>query len=541
MNVLTAAQMREVDRLTIDRYGIPGLLLMETAAARTIEATEKEIGPLAAKHALVICGRGNNGGDGAAIARGLYTKGARATVILLGSISDTRGDARTNFEIVQAISKSGEPALDFVEIRDTERLEAAAYSGDYDLVFDAIFGTGLARPASGISEAAIEVINHLGGRLPVISVDIPSGLASDSAELIGPCVSADLTITFTAPKIANVLPPACYECGDLVMVAIGSPSELIHSSGARLNLIEPALASLWLAVTGRDPDANKGDLGKVLIVAGSRGKTGAACLAGAAAMRSGTGLVTIATPDSALAIVAGSALVECMTEPLPETSAGTVSLEAAERVLELASQRDVIALGPGLGASDESTRAFVRAVVNGRQRPLILDADGLNALAPWPAELAGSDELPLILTPHPGEMARLTALSISEVLEDRVRVASSFAAAHHVILVLKGSRTLIALPDGEVFINPTGNSGMATGGTGDVLTGLLGGLVAQDPNEPAPAVIAGVCLHGQAGDLAASRLGKRAMLASDIIASLGDAFSALGGPDERPRKEQSGD
>jgi hydroxyethylthiazole kinase-like uncharacterized protein yjeF len=539
MKVLTAVQMREVDRLTTERYGIPGLELMESAAGRTIEAAENKFGPLQGKHALIMCGRGNNGGDGAAIARQLHTRGVRVRVLLLGGISDSSGDARTNFEIARSIATSGEPGFDFVEIHGPEsvdQLYTQAHAHRYDLLFDAIFGTGLTRPAAGVHEQAIRIVNELGAGAPVIAVDIPSGVASDSAELIGPSVRADLTVTFTSPKVANVLPPACYRGGELIVAQIGSPVSLVDQVGSRLNRVERDTISNWLASSRRRADANKGDAGKVLIVAGSRGKTGAACLAGAAAMRAGAGLVTIATPASSQPVIASQALFECMTEGLAETEDGSASREAATRVSELARERDVTAAGPGLGSSQQSTRELVRSIVDERQKPLVLDADALNALSPWPDELAGSADLPVILTPHPGEMARLMGKSIPDVLRDRVGAASAFATRHHVILVLKGSRTLIAAPDAQVYVNPTGNPGMATGGTGDVLTGLIAGLLAQKPGDPLGAVIAAVYLHGFAGDIAASRLGVRAMIASDITANLGEAFIAVGGPEERLSK-----
>jgi NAD(P)H-hydrate epimerase len=274
-------------------------------------------------------------------------------------------------------------------------------------------------------------------------------------------------------------------------------------------------------------------VGKVLIVAGSRGKTGAACLAGEAALRAGCGLVTIATAVSSQPIVASRTITECMTEPLDETRSGSVSREASDRVLELAAERDVLAIGPGLGSTDKSTRAFMRAVAMKRQKPIVIDADGLNCLAPWAGNLLGSAELPMILTPHPGEMSRLISKPIGAVLKSPIDVAASFARDRRVILVLKGSPTLIASPEGEVYINPTGNAGMATGGTGDVLTGVIASFVAQKSDDPMTATIAAVYLHGLAGDLSASRLGIRSMVASDITAQLGEAMISVGGESER--------
>lgn len=537
MKILSAAEMRELDRLTTERYGVPSLLLMENAATRTLEATEKAYGGVAGKRALVICGRGNNGGDGAAIARLLHGKGADIDLLLLGRVEDSKGDANTNFQAALDIASNAGSSFRFIEIETTEQFWAEATAYPHALFVDAIFGTGLTRPASGLFEEAIHLLNDHTNDSPVISVDIPSGIASDTQELIGPAVKADLTVIFTAPKPGNVLPPASDHCGELVIAPIGSPEELINSSGSRLNLVERADVERWLSVSRRSPHANKGAVGKVLIVAGSRGKTGAACLASEAALRAGCGLVTVATAESSQPIVAVRAIPECMTEPLAETSAGSVAREAAERVIELAADRNVVAIGPGLGSSDPSTKAFVHEATVKRQRPMVIDADGLNALAPWPGNLRGSAELPMILTPHPGEMGRLISKPIAEIIKNPIDVARSFAMDRNVILVLKGSPTLIAAPEGQVYVNVTGNAGMATGGTGDVLTGMIASFLAQNLaqklDDALSATIAAVYLHGLAGDIAASRVGTRAMIASDISAHLGDAIIAVGGDAER--------
>jgi NAD(P)H-hydrate epimerase len=533
MRILSAAEMREVDRLTTERFGVPSLLLMENAAARTVEAAEKKFGEVAGKRALIICGRGNNGGDGAAIARLLHNKGCSVDTLLLGRVEDTKGDARTNFEAALDLASKAGGDFRFIEIEKPEQFWAEASAYPHALFFDAIFGTGLARPASGLFEEAIHLLNDHTSEAPVISVDIPSGVASDSQELIGPTVRADLTVTFTAPKIGNLLPPAADFAGELVIAPIGSPDELINSAGSRLNLVESGDVKRWLAASRRSPHANKGDVGKVLVVAGSRGKTGAACLAGEAALRAGCGLVTIATAESSQPIVASRVIAECMTEALSETSMGSVSQEAADRLLALAAERDVLAIGPGLGSAHKSTRALMRVVAMKRRQPIVIDADGLNSLAPWAKNLRGSAEFPMILTPHPGEMARLVSKPVAEVLKNPIELARSFAEHHSVILVLKGSPTIIAAHDGQVFVNATGNAGMASGGTGDVLTGMIASFVAQKTGDPLAATIAAVYLHGLAADIAASRKGTRAMIASDITAHLGEAFIELGDDAER--------
>jgi hydroxyethylthiazole kinase-like uncharacterized protein yjeF len=534
MKILSAAQMREVDRLTTERYGIPSLQLMENAAISVAEAAEKKYGPASGKRILVIAGRGNNGGDGAAAARCFHLRGALVALVVLGHIDDSAGDALRNFELARAMSLGQPQSFRVVEIDTSEQFKDIVESFRFDWLVDAIFGTGLTRPAGGIYENAIDYLNdrHEFG-LPVISIDIPSGISSDSPELIGPAAKASLTVTFTAPKVASVLPPACHYGGDLVVAPIGSPTALISEVGPKLNLTESADVRGWLARSCRGPDANKGDVGKVLIVAGSRGKTGAACLAGAGALRSGVGLVTVCTAEASQPVVASRLPIECMTEPLRETESGTICDEAANRILHLAGERDVLAIGPGIGSAEESTRAMVRSVVTNRRKPTVIDADALNSLAPWAENLKGTAELPVIITPHPGEMARLTGRPISYIVRNRADVARDFAVRNCLIVILKGSRTVVAGPDGEVYVNPTGNSGMATGGTGDVLTGIVVGLLAQKVDDPIGAAIAAVYLHGLAGDIAASRVGARAMIASDIVEHLGDAFLETGGEGER--------
>ena len=531
MKVLTAVEVREVDRLTTERYDIPSLQLMENAARRVVEAAQSEVGSLTGRSVLVLCGKGNNGGDGAAVARLAQAEGAAVVLVLLGRLKDTRGDAFDNLTRAKRIAEEATDSFQFIETADSASLPDAVRDRRFELIFDALLGTGVTRPASGAFSEAISFINQY-SKSSIISVDIPSGLASDHDQPIGPAVKADLTVTFTAPKPANVLPPACDHSGKLVIASIGSPEELINDSPSQLYLIDPPMISSWLAGSRRAPHANKGDAGKVLVVGGSRGKTGAVCLTGAAALRAGAGLVTIATSESCRPVVAAQSILECMTEALQETPNGAVSEAALNQLRMLEEDRDVVALGPGLGSTEESTRLLVRQIVSSRKRPFVIDADGLNALAPW-KEITGSGELPLILTPHPGEMSRLAGKPIKEILSSRVDTARSFATEHKVVLVLKGSRTLVAMPGGAVYISPTGNEGMASGGTGDVLTGIIAGLLAQKPDDPEGAAVAGVYLHGLAGDIAASRRGIRAMIATDIIDLLGDAFIEAGGNPER--------
>ncbi len=533
--------MREIDRLTVERCGIPYPTLMETAGTRVVEAiiNDGEDGLSIIESVFsVFCGKGNNGGDGAVIARLLWMRGAPLVcVYIFGRIADTKGEARTNFEIISRIHEEERkrsnsiPRLSVQEI--TEEEDADIYDGA-DVVIDALFGTGLTRPAEGLYAKAIESINYHKDAATIVSVDIPSGLSSDTGQPIGLSVQADLTVSFTAPKIGNVLPPASESNGKLVIAPIGTPDWLIEEeSGSNIQLVEEGLITGWLQASRRQADAHKGSVGDVLLIAGSRGKTGAAALSSETILRAGAGLVTIATARSAQSLLVTQTRTEVMTEALDETRDGAISHAALDRALQLAQKRTVIAAGPGLSSSDESTRAFVREMVERRAAPMVIDADGLNALASWPEDLKGSDEAPIIITPHPGEMARLTGKTNVEIVADRIGVAREFATKRHVITVLKGSRTVIAAPGGEVYVNPTGNAGMATAGSGDVLTGLVSGLLAQRPSEPLEATIAAVYLHGLAGDLAANKLGMRSLIASDIIASLSDAILQAGGDAER--------
>jgi len=548
--------MREIDRLTIERFRVPSQLLMEEAAASSLQAIAAHFRDgLQGKRVRVLCGRGNNGGDGAALARQLWLKGARCDIILFGRVEETNADARVNFEIAQRLSSfeagthTEPPPLAFIEcagVADWEEIASAGHS--YDLIVDALFGTGLTRPLEGLFLKAVEHLALLSrarerarGEYPlIVSLDIPSGINADSAELIGEAVRADLTITFTAPKPANVLPPASHYSGRLIIADIGSPVVLIEAAESKLFLTEEEDARSWLVKTRYTPDSYKNVHGHALIIAGSRGMTGAAALCGKAAMNSGAGLATIATAASALPAVSARSMPEIMTAPLAETSQGAISFEAVEEAQKLAERSAIIAIGPGLSSEDETTRRFVRAIVERRKTPVVIDADALNALAPWPEGLRGSDEHPLILTPHPGEMLRLIGTDDKDALSDRVRVAREFATAHELILVLKGSRTIVAAPDGRVFINPTGNAGLGTAGAGDTLTGIITGFLAQAYGtlkaeaNAVEAVIAAVYVGGFAGDIAARERGMRSMVASDISRHLGAAIYALDPVGEKP-------
>ena len=533
MKITTAAEMREIDRLTSERYGVPSLTLMENAGTHVAEYVLRRYPR--AERIWVFCGKGNNGGDGFVAARKLHERGKRIDVLLLGDPSDVKGDAAAmlaKLPIPPTVIRS-EEQLKNVWHGSPTRVSPAVVPepalSACDLILDAILGTGFKPPVTGLFTAAIELINsgtspdavitrspdhpitRSPRRVPVISVDIPSGANADAfaPESHLRC-RADAIVTFTAPRPAHVF--ADLTRGEIVVGQIGSPPEAIQS---QLNLDVIAWPDIQSCFAPRAPDAHKGSFGHVLTIGGSLGKSGAAAMAGMAALRAGAGLSTVATPRSVLPMVAGFA-AELMTEPLAETEAGTISLAAIEygRLDSIVEGKTVLALGPGISRQADTVQ-FIRAIVDKYPQPLVIDADGLNAFAGNAERLDGRAR-PLVLTPHPGEMARLTGLSTKQVQQDRIGVARSFARDHHCVVVLKGHRTLVAEPDGHVWVNMTGNPGMATGGTGDVLTGLIAGMIAQFPNDLVRAVCAAVWLHGYAGDRAAA-MSEQYMTATDLL------------------------
>ena len=550
--------MREIDRLTTERYAVPSLLLMEAAASAAARETATLLSnDLQGKSFLILCGRGNNGGDGAALARGLCNAGAKVTVLLFGRVEETKGDARTNFEIARKVNGFVDGSdkltypLQFFEIVEEAVWEdtKSAFTHNQDVIVDALFGTGLTRPLEGIYAKVVGYLERLRGRRETgmrcwrplfVSLDLPSGLDADSNKSFGPTVRADLTVTFTAPKPANILPPASHFNGRLVVADIGSPPKLIDEAPSRLFLVEPSDARAWLEATRYTPDSYKNTHGHAFVIAGSRGMPGAAVLCADAAMAAGAGLVTLAAPESALSAIAPRLMPEVMTAPLRETEAGSVGAEAYEQFDGLAGRATVVAVGCGLSREHESTRRFVREAFERRRTPLVIDADGLNALSPWPEELKGTPEAPVVLTPHEGEMLRLLGAADGSALDERVRVVAEFAAAQSLHVVLKGTRTLVAAPDGRVFVNPTGNAGLGTAGSGDTLTGVITGFLAQEfgardkERDALAAVLAAVYVAGLAGDLAARELGMRTMVASDVRKYLGAAVRALDSEGEMP-------
>ncbi len=500
MKVLTAAQMREVDRRTVE-LGIPSIILMENAGCRVVEFLEREYAPLATHRIVVVCGKGNNGGDGLVVARQLFTrvKPQWLRVVLGADPNELRGDALENFKMLKAV-------------RCPVVLEITGEMRTATLVLDAVLGTGAEGAAKG---KAAELIAAINGQFPmadVVAVDVPSGGA----------VHAKHTVTFTALKPSLVLAPECELAGRIHVVPIGTPPELLEQEAA-ISLSVPEPGDFTALFQPRAGDSNKGLYGHVLVIAGGRGKTGAAAMAGIAALRAGAGLSTVASAASAISAI-GSYAPEIMTEPLAETDAGSIAMREPDdpALKAITDKKTVIAIGPGMGHHPETVQ-FIRSFVQKSATPMVVDADALNALAGQRSRFEG----PRIFTPHPGEMSRLTGMTIAEIQADRIGHARAYATEHGVCLVLKGNRSVIAFPDGRVWINPTGSPSMATGGTGDVLTGMIAGLLAQFPKQLENALLAAVYLHGRAGELGAEVLGEKSFMATDLFEFLPEAMREI--------------
>ncbi len=517
MKALTAAEMREVDRLTTERFGIPSLQLMESAGKHVADAVRARLATFRQRRVVVLCGKGNNGGDGFVTARLLKEARFEPLVFLFGTRDAVRGDAATNLDLW--LKSSGA----ITEITDRPSLEAAwAKIAEAHAIVDALLGTGLRGPATGVIAEAITRLNQLSQKTTLarpamlLSVDIPSGLPSDGQPAEGPVLYAHCTITFTAPKIGQLVSRDAPCCGQLEVKQIGSPTTLIEEIGQ--STLRWAEAGEFAAMPlVRPADSNKGTFGHVLLLAGSVGRSGAAILAGRATLRTGAGLVTIATPEAVQAIVAAGE-AEYMTVPLAATKSGTLALRSLTdgSFGELEDGKSVLAIGPGLGTSRQ-TQEFVRTIVSQTELPVVLDADGLNAFAGDGASLRKRKTKFLAVTPHPGEMARLLGVSTKEVQADRLNAARDSAQKWNAHVVLKGFHTIIASPKGGLFINTTGNAGLAKGGTGDVLTGVLSALTGQfGINDWIRVLALGVYLHGLAAELAVAKGDLSGLLAGEV-------------------------
>jgi len=487
MKLANAEEIRRLDRVAIEDYRIPGLLLMESAGAGTVKVMVERFGDLTGRTVAIIAGPGNNGGDGLVIARHVLQRGGLPLVFLLTKPEKLKGEAAVNLEIV------GNLEIPLFMADDREKIKSLTNClPDCDLIVDAIFGTGLTRKPAGHYAAAVEIINS--SCCPVISVDLPSGLNSDTGQLLGTGVRAMLTTTYGLAKPGLFLGHGPEHTGALEIIDIGLPPKALVYANLQTELLEAESIQNWLPP--RPATSHKGSFGHLLVVAGSHGLSGAALLCARGAMRSGAGLVSLAAPERLQTIFA-TALPEAMTIPLPTSDAGQVTPNDLRSILTAARDKSAMVLGPGLG-QDNGTGEVVAELYHQLEIPLVVDADGLNLLAKRGTDLSDAPA-PRILTPHPGEMSRLTGTSVARIQSDRLGTAREFATLHKIFLVLKGNGTVIASPEGKLAINVTGNPLLATGGSGDVLAGLLGGLLSQGLSPWESAALA-IFVHGRAAD-----------------------------------------
>lgn len=509
MKLVTSTEMRNIDNTAINKYFIPGIVLMENAGLAVVhKIAEIFENNLAGKRIMVFCGKGNNGGDGMVIARHLINKGVEVKVYLLSSPAEIKGDAAVNLTILQSM---GAKIYPIINDKDLHRVEISMMYAD--LIVDAIFGTGFKGEPKGLIAKIIKLIND--SKKLILSVDVPSGLDVDTGKVSGDCINADLTITFGLAKIGLFMEPGCRYCGKVEIADISLPLQLLNSNTISRQLI----TSQWVKskLYKRDCDTHKGTYGHVLVLGGSPGMTGAVYLAAAGALRTGAGLVTAAVPRS-LNPILEQKLTEAMTRPLPESEKGLLGRDSLEPILDMAEKADTIVIGPGMGISAEG-ETLLKELLPQLKIPVILDADGLNLFSKitmGSKEFLKQIKTNMIFTPHPGEMARLCRTDSHEIQKDRLVIAENYAKHWGVTLVLKGSKTIVASPKGKTYLNINGNPGMATGGTGDVLAGIIGALLGQKLDMETAAAV-GVFLHGYAGDKAAEKLGEYSLTAMDII------------------------
>ncbi len=511
MKIVTAQEMKNIDRRAVKDFGIPGPVLMENAASSVMSEMEKYFGCLDGVRIGIICGKGNNGGDGLALARRLRIRGVTVRVALLAPFSAVSGEAKVNLSILRKMD---------VEIQQSA---SSGFITDFiswaDILVDAILGVGLASPLKGVFAHTVNSINAAGKR--VVSIDIPTGIDSDTGKILGVAIRTDLTVTMALLKRGLVLYPGADFAGTVRVADIGIPSEAVEREELSVSLLDRASARM--TVTRRKPDAHKGDYGHLMVIAGSPGKAGAAVMTAKSSLRTGAGLVSVATPNNLVPIIQ-SQIFEAMCIPAAESMEGTLGIASEEELLRSVDAMSAVAIGPGLSTHFESAQ-LVRNIFPRIRLPLVIDADGLNAFVGH-RTLLKEAKAPVILTPHPGEMGRLLSLSAADVQKNRINIAARFAKEYNVVLVLKGAGTVIATPQGEIFINSSGNPGMATGGTGDVLTGMIGGFLAQ--GLPAmQAACLGVYLHGLAGDIAARELGEASLIAGDVIEKIPQAMKEI--------------
>ncbi|UCD65161.1 MAG: NAD(P)H-hydrate dehydratase [Candidatus Zixiibacteriota bacterium] len=512
MKLVTSESMRLIDREAIDKLGIPGPELMENAGRGIAEKIMADILQTSDDHKIAIfCGKGNNGGDGYVIGRHLHEAGVKVAVYLMGPAGKLSPDAKLNYD------RAKEIGLDLHELKKAGDLPQYL---DANYIVDAVFGTGFEGAPHGVAE---DIIGYMNSQpQPVIAVDMPSGLNADNGQAEGAVVVADYTYTLALPKYGLYVSPGRELAGFVQVVPIGLPDEAID----KFNLTDTLITHDYVesALPFRKPDGHKGDFGTVFILAGSTGLTGAAALAAKSALRGGCGLAKVGCPRSVLPIIASS-VIEATTMPLPDVAKkGALALRGLGEVRLAVKEHDAVIIGPGIGRHHE-TFELVQRLVTSIEKPVIIDADGVNALVGH-LDLLSEARAPVVVTPHPGEFKRLTGISAPEDIHARLKIARDFASEHKVVLVLKGSPTVIADEDGGGYLNQTGNNGMATGGSGDVLSGLIGSFMAQGM-EPLDAALCGVYIHGFAGDIAACELTDRALIAGDIVDFLPEVFDTF--------------
>ncbi len=514
MYLVTAAEMREMDRQTIESFGLPGRVLMENAGRSATNIFLEQFKNIKNKKIGIIAGRGNNGGDGFVIARYLAQKGIKTTVFLLSKCSEVRGDAAANLELLYPLN------ISVIELPDQESFSMHKTAIRHnDIWVDAIFGTGLQSDVKGFFKEIIDFINN--SDKPIFSVDIPSGLNSDTGQPCGACIQANATVTFAYAKTGHILFPGADYTGNLDIVDIGIPTHIADAVRPLQYLLTPDI--IRTVIQPRSQDAHKGNTGHLLVIAGSPGKTGAAAMAAISAMRAGAGLVTLGIPSS-LNTILEIQVIEAMTHALPETGTGILGDASFNTIMDLLSDKKCLAIGPGIGVALE-TKTLVHRIIQESTKPIVIDADGLNNLIGH-TDILRDLNVPVILTPHPGEMARLLNTTPNDVQKNRIYYSRSFSEKFNSHVVLKGARTVIAHPDGKVFVNPTGNPGMASGGMGDVLTGLIAGFITQGYSPESSAHIS-VYIHGAAADTLAENRGPLGFLATDVMNAIPDQIKQL--------------
>jgi len=514
--------MKNIDEKTIERVGIPGLELMEKAGKGVADVARDMLGNPANKKVVIFCGRGNNGGDGFVVGRYLVQWGAQVEFFLTAKKEEIKGDAKTNLK----------KALDLkLSIREVLNEKEIPSPREAHLIVDALFGTGFDGEITGYLKILVDSINA--SKIPVLSVDIPSGLHANTGEFSGACVKATRTVTMALPKIGHFFFPGKAMSGEVSVVDIGVPHKVVEEENINLNLITEE--EVKQMIPQRSPDAYKGTCGRVVLIAGSTGLTGAASLASLSSLRTGAGMAILGIPKTLNPILAAK-LTEVMTKPLPDVrKKGALALRGLGEIRELLKWGDCCAIGPGLGQHFE-TQELLRRLISKLQMPAVIDADGLNAISK-DTSILKECKAPLILTPHIGELSRLNRVPISEIAKDRIKYASDFAKEYNCVLVFKGAPTIISEPGGQSYVNPTGNAGMATAGSGDVLTGILVGLLAQmlmmRKSEDIKKIMldtacAGVFIHGLTGDLAKEKNGEMGMIAGDMMEKIPEALLRLG-------------